>query len=111
MEDTKTDHNERRKMQPFKAILRDQIEAYLKFPQIEAIFKARLWAELPLEQRQMVYDRLRSYFERLCAAQEPPWSVVRAFPEPVGMDEARRREIQQRGLRREDVEQGERYKE
>lgn len=110
MEDTKVDINERRMMQPFRVILRDQIEAYVKSPRTASIFKARLWRELPLEQRQTVYDRLRSYFERLCAAQDPTWSVVRAFPEPPGMKEFRRLEIEYRGLRREDVDQGERYK-
>jgi hypothetical protein len=110
MADTRNDLNDRRRMQTPRVILRDQIEAYVKSPQIGPLFKATLWAALPLEQRQMVYDRLQPYFGRLCQAQNPPWAVGRAFPEPPGMETFREQEIEHRGERREDVEQGERYK-
>jgi hypothetical protein len=67
-----------------------------------------LWKNLPLLQRQMTYDRLASYFQRLCEAQEPAWNVPAAFPEPLGMDEFRKTEIETRGEpRRLDVEPGE----
>jgi hypothetical protein len=55
----------------------------------------------------MAYDFLQPYFAQLCAAQDPPWSIEAAFGEPPGMDEYRASEITIRGMRREDVEQGE----
>ncbi|MCH7631909.1 MAG: NAD(P)H-dependent oxidoreductase subunit E [Planctomycetes bacterium] len=110
MEDTKIDFNDRRKLQPPLLQLRDQIESFMKVPQYATLAKARLWNNLPLQQRQMTYDRLLPLFERLCSGQQPPWSRQRAFPEPAGMEEARKRSYDFRGKRREDVEQGERYK-
>jgi hypothetical protein len=110
MADTRGDRNERRMLQPYRIIVRDEIEAYLKAQEIDPLFKARLWRRLPLEQRQMVYDRLSGYFERLCSAQEPPWALPRAFPEPVGMQEFRQTEVEIRGQRQEELESGERYK-
>ncbi len=110
MKDTRVDPNERRWLQPPEVILRDQIEAYLKRQDIATLFKAKLWRALPLKQRQQTYDRLRSYFERLCESREPPWSTTRAFPEPPGMEEFRTQDTKHRGERREDIEQGERYK-
>ena len=110
MADTRNDRNDRRRMQTPRLILRDQIEAYVKSAQIGPLFKATLWAALPLEQRQMVYDRLQPHFERLCQTRNPPWAVGRAFPEPPGMETFRKQQIEYRGERREDVEQGERYK-
>ena len=109
--DTRVDFNDRRRLQPLRIILRDQIEAYVQSPSVAPLFKAKLWATLPLEQRQLVYDQLKPYFERLCVAQVPPWSVERAFPEPPGMEEARKRNIEYRGERQDEREQGTRYKE
>ncbi len=109
--DTKADINERRMMQPFRVILRDEIEAYMMYPRIAPLYKARLWKSLPLEQRQMTYDHLRPYFQRLCEEQNPQWDASLAFPEPPGMGEFRKEEIDYRGApRRKDVEQGERYR-
>jgi hypothetical protein len=59
----------------------------------------------------MTYDQLRPVFDRLCAAQDPPWSLRRAFPEPPGMAQARERQIETIGApRREGVDVGKRYK-
>ena len=111
MTDTQADINERRKMQPFRIVLRDEIEAYLKHQRIAPLFKAMLWKHLPLEQRQMVFDHLYPYFERLCEIQQPPWAVPRAFPQPPGMDAFRQKEIKTRGApRREGVDRGKRYR-
>lgn len=114
MLDTKGDINERRKMQPFVVILRDDVEAYMKRPQFAPLYKARLWTNLLRhrpEVNQMTYDHLLAYFERLCTAQNPPWDVNLAFEEPPAMDEFRKREIEYRGApRREDVEEGEQFK-
>jgi len=108
MEDTRRDPNERRKMQPFVLVLRDEMESFFKEPQIAPLAKARLWKELPVGQRQMVYDRLRSYFQKLAENQNPPWDVDRAFGEPPGMEEFRKTEIETHGApRREGVEEGE----
>ena len=108
MVDTRVDINDRRKMQPFIVILRDVTEAYFKRPEIAPLFKARLWKEMNLKQRQMVYDRLQPYFLRLCDAQVPPWELNKAFAEPTGLEEFRRTDIEYRGApRREDAEQGE----
>lgn len=108
MTDTRRDINERRKLQPMELIFRDSIESFMKEPPVAPLIKARLWKALWLEQRQQVYDRLRPYFEALCAAQTPEWDPAAAFPEPPGMEEARQREIESRGRRQEGVEQGER---
>ncbi|MCH7734100.1 MAG: hypothetical protein IH961_02675 [Chloroflexi bacterium] len=111
MIDTQGDINERRKMQPFRVILRDEISTYMLHPRISPLYKVRLWKHLPLQQCQMTYDRLRPYFERLCDAQDPPWDMTVAFSEPPGMEEFRKTEIETRGApRREDVEEGERYR-
>ncbi len=111
MIDTEVDINERRMMQEFPIIVRDEIETYVKHPRIAPLYKARLWKHLPLWQRQMTYDHLHAYFERLCEVLDPPWDVTLAFTEPPGMDDARRKEPDYRGApRREDVKQGELFR-
>ena len=110
MKDTDTDRNERMHMQAFNVILRDQIEQYVTSPTIDPLFKARLWKYLPPAPRQVTYDALLPYFERLCAAQKPPWSTEAAFPEPVGMEKARQRKIKTIGKPKKDVGQGEGFK-
>ena len=113
MIDTTRDINDRRKLQPPRIIFRDELYAFVQDLKVDPLFKARLWDWLPLEFRQMTFDRLRPFLHELCAAQDPPWSVEKAFPEPPGMDEFRRHEadIDYRSpARRQDAEQGERYK-
>lgn len=111
MRDTSVDINDRRKMQSLELVVRDQIIEFFKQQEISPLFKARLWKELPLEQRQMTFDALLPYFEELCAAQKPAWNVSAAFDEPKGMEEFRKKPAETVGApRREDVEQGERYK-
>lgn len=111
MRDSGVDINDRRKLQPIATIVRDQIVDFFKQPEIDPLFKARLWRELPLEQRQHSYDALAPYFAQLAAAQSPPWNVAAAFAEPPGMDQARQRDFESIGApRREGIEQGERYR-
>lgn len=111
MNPTKRDINERRQLQPPEIMLRDEIYAYMQDQRFDPLFKARLWDNLPLRQRQMVYDTLAVYFDSLCAEQQPPWSVKQAFPEPPGMAEFRAEDPEYRGApRRTDVDEGERYK-
>jgi hypothetical protein len=111
MEDAKRDINERRQMQPFGVVVRDEIESYMKHPRIGPLYKAALWKHLPLRQRQMAYDHLRPYFDRLCEFQQPPWNVLLAFTQPPGMGEFRKQAIEYSGpARRKDVEEGTRYK-
>ncbi|MBI4718760.1 MAG: hypothetical protein HY763_13215 [Planctomycetes bacterium] len=111
MHDSRVDPNDRRKMQPFVVIVRDEIVEFLRAAYIAPLFKVRLWRELPLEQRQMSYDLLTAYFHELCAAQQPPWSVELAFDEPPGMEEARKRDLELRGApRQEGVDPGEKFK-
>jgi hypothetical protein len=86
MADTRVDPNDRRKMPPFGVMVRDELESYFKAAEISALSKAALWKALPLEQRQSVNDRLRTYFEKVCAAQKPPWDDAKAFSEPPGME-------------------------
>ncbi|MGB0714943.1 MAG: hypothetical protein ACPGXK_03640, partial [Phycisphaerae bacterium] len=107
MKDTTIDPNDRRKLQPPEVILEDQVESYLRDARYAAIYKSRLWRALPLDTRQMVYDRLRPYFVELCAAQDPAWTAAKAFPEPVGMEKARKEERYLRNMKRKDIEQGE----
>lgn len=103
--------NDRRKLQPMATIVRDQIVDFFKQPEIDSLFKARLWRALPLEQRQQTYDALAPYFAELAAKQNPVWNAAVAFGEPADMAEARQREVETIGApRREGVDQGERYK-
>jgi hypothetical protein len=109
MIDTRRDINDRRKLQPPKVIFRDEVASFMQDRNVDPLFKARLWAWLPLEFRRMTWDRLAAYFEELCAAQEPAWSVRLAFPEPAGMDAFRQEglELEYRApARRQDVELG-----
>jgi hypothetical protein len=109
--DTAKDLNERRRLQPPRVLLRDHIEVFMQDGRIDPLAKARLWYGLPLEQRQMAYDRLVGVFERVCEMQSPPWAVERTFPEPPGMEEFRKTEIETAGApRQEGIDQGERYK-
>ncbi len=109
MVDVDKDVSDRRKLPDFPVMVRDEVESFVQLPEISALFKARLWRELPLRQRQMTYDRLRPYFEELCAAQDPPWSVDKAFEMPPGMDAFRKQKLRLRNQRREGVETGERF--
>lgn len=111
MIDTRNDINERRQMQKFPLIVRDEIEKFMTDPAIASLYKAALWRNLfgeSLELCQMVYDRLAPYFQKLCETQDPPWDVKIAFPEPPGMAEFRLRgTIDFRGdPRRKDAEEG-----
>ena len=111
MRDSSVEINDRRKLQPIETILRDQIVDFFKQPEVDPLFKARLWRELPLEQRQQTYDVLAVYFTELAASRKPPWNVAAAFGEPPGMEEARQRQPETIGApRSKDVDQGERYK-
>jgi len=113
MIDTRNDINERRQLQRFPLIVRDEIELFLVNPDIAALYKAALWRNLSMESFglcQMVYDRLAPFFQKLCESQDPPWDVTIAFPEPPGMAEIRLRDaMDSRGApRRKDAEEGER---
>ncbi|MCO6435628.1 MAG: hypothetical protein J5J06_00895 [Phycisphaerae bacterium] len=102
---------DRLRLPPIRIMLRDQIEEMMREPQLAALFKVRLWNALPVEQRQMTFDRLRPYFEQLCASQRPPWDVEKALPEPPGMEEYRKTAPEAvLDVRPEDVDYGERYK-
>ncbi|MEK7710533.1 MAG: hypothetical protein AAB341_01440 [Planctomycetota bacterium] len=111
MKDTDIDFNDRRKMQPIRVMLRDQIESYMQSLEIDPLAKARLWKVLPLEQRQLSYDMIRPFLVRMCEALNPPWDMNKAFPEPPGMEEFRKTDIDYRSPDRpKDVDQGERYR-
>jgi len=110
MSDADKDISDRRQMPAFVVMVRDEIENLMKEPDLSQLFKARLWRALPLEQRQMTYDRLRPYFVELCAAQDPPWDVDAAFEEPPGMDEFRKQKIKTRPeSKQKDAETGEQF--
>ena len=111
MDPTAGDINERRKLQPPEIMLRDEIIAFIQDPRIQPLFKARLWNNLPLRQRQMAYDTIAPFVVKLCSEQQPPWSIERAFPEPPGMRQFRQSELEYRGESRpSDVQEGERFK-
>jgi hypothetical protein len=109
MKDVKTDISDRRKLPDLPIMVRDEVERFMTKPEISPLFKARLWRRLPLRQRQMTYDRLRPYFEELCAAQNPPWDVDAAFAVPPGMDEFRKQKLELRSRPKEGVETGEKF--
>ncbi|MBI1825339.1 MAG: hypothetical protein HY287_13715 [Planctomycetes bacterium] len=96
MNDTKVDYNDRRKLAPIAILLRDQTEQFLLAADVDAIAKVQLWRVLPLEQRQMVWDKLKAFFAKLCETRKPAWSVAVAFPEPAGMNEFRATGVQDR---------------
>ncbi len=111
MINTLVDINDRRKLQEPSMILRDQVEAFMKEPRVDSLAKARLWKALPIEQQQMAYDGLYPFYQRLCDAQKPPWAIERAFPEPPGIEDFRRKGIETLGTpRQQNAEQGDRYK-
>jgi len=111
MQDTKVDFNDRRKMQPIRILLRDQIDSFMESKDFDPLAKVRLWKNLPVDQRRLTYDGLAPYFERLAAAQNPPWDLAKAFPEPPDMEEFRKSDPDYRSPDRpKDVEQGDRYR-
>ena len=111
MADTKLDINERRKMPELRVMLRDSVEDFMLSPQFTPYAKACLWHKLDLQYQQLTYDRLLPYFTQLCAAQQPPWSVARSFPEPPGMEQVRDRDPDYRPVNPADTaDQGTRYK-
>ena len=110
LKDADTARNERMLMQPMNVILCDEIEKFMQSPLVAPLFKANLWRQFALPQRQASYDRLLPYFEKLCAQRTPPWAVERAFAEPPGMEEFRKNEVKTYGAaRREGVEEGQRF--
>ncbi len=108
MVDTAGDINERRMMQAFPILVRDEIESYMKRPDIAPLYKVSLWKPLPLYPRQLTYDHLLPYFQRLCETRVPPWDVTVAFDEPPGMDEFRKSQPEYRGAPRRGVDEGQR---
>jgi hypothetical protein len=125
--DTVGDPNERRRLQDFHIVFRDEVMNYMKSEIISPLAKSWLWKELgttvptwPLwaedlrltQARQMTYDQLSPYFARLCESLNPPWDVNKAFPPPPGMEEFRKKEIRYRDEAREEegISPGTRYK-
>lgn len=107
MKGLENDPRERRKLQRFEIIVRDETIQFMQHPQVGALFKASLWNSLPLKVRQSTYDALRPYFEKLCESQDPPWSIAAGFPEPAGIEAYRKRDIDYRNeARREGVDEG-----
>lgn len=111
LKDADVDRNERMLMPAMDFILRDNIEQFMTAQEISPLFKARLWKNLGVEQRQLTYDRLLPYFEKLCERQNPPWSVAAAFAEPPGLEEFRKTHLDLIDApRREGVDEGTRFK-
>jgi hypothetical protein len=104
------ERTDRRSIPTPRAQFRGQIKTFMQDAQYDPVAKARLWRNLPLEDRQVVYDELLPTFEKICAERKPPWSPERAFPEPPGMEEARKRP-RTRDDEPVDVEEGTRYRE
>ncbi len=110
MEGINDDLNDRAVLERPRIILRDEIEHFIKDPRYSPLFKARLWKNLPLEQRQMVYDVIKPTCIAICDAQTPKWDVNIAFDEPPGMEEARKKLPDYRApAHRDDVEEGKRF--
>lgn len=108
--DIAKDFNERRQFPHPWISLRDHVKAFMEDERIDALSKARLWSGLPLEQRQLAYDRLQPLFVKLCETQSPPWDVQRAFTEPVGMEEFRKKDLKViLPDAQQDAEQGDRF--
>ncbi|MBN4058858.1 hypothetical protein JYU10_00145 [bacterium AH-315-J04] len=102
---------DRIKLDPISIMARNELVQFMKEQSISPLFKARLWQELPLEMRQAAYDDLLPYAEKLCAVQQPPWSLQSMLSEPPGMAGFRLKRINAVGeQRKEGVEVGERFK-
>ena len=97
---TNYDNSDRRRLQTFPILYRDEIFNFMTDPAINPMAKARLWSQLKFEDQQRVYDYLDEYFTALCDAVQPPWDEGRAFPEPPGMEGFRRQEQKLRGAAR-----------
>lgn len=112
MIDTESDINDRRRLQPFPILVRDEIFAFMQAQEVDPLFKARLWQYLPIEQQQLAYDTLLPYFERLCETQDPAWDIKKAFAEPPGMEEFRRTELRLRHTNDDEgADRGTKYRE
>lgn len=111
MVEAKKDFNDRRQLPHPYITFRDHVEAFMQDERIDPLAKARLWDGLPIEQRQLAYDRLQPLFVKLCESRDPPWDVQRAFPEPAGMEEFRKKSVEELlPTKIERGDEGERYK-
>jgi len=82
---------ERRSLPPLVDMWKDAVIEVLSSPDVVPIHKVRIWQALDLATRQTTYDRLLPYFTELASKHQPPMNLERAFPEPPGMEEYRRR--------------------
>ena len=105
------DFNDRRQLPHPYITFRDHVEAFMQDERIDPLPKARLWNGLPIEQKQLAYDRLLPLFTKLCETRDPAWDVQRAFPEPAGMEEFRKKSVEELlPTKIERGDEGERYK-
>lgn len=87
MEDSKADRDDRRKMQFFEVMRRDELLAYVSAPDIPIEYKVWLWARLEKKGvRQHVWELAKPVFAQICAEHDPPLDPGKAFPEPPDMD-------------------------
>jgi len=109
MDPTRTDRDDRRKLQPFYLMRADELVNFMTRPEIPVIDKARLWRRLDYDLQQLTWDRVRPYYEKLCENYDPPLKIEKAFLEPPGMEEFRKQEIDRRHGLEKDFDVGERH--
>lgn len=111
MVEAKKDFNDRRQLPHPYITFRDHVEAFMQDERIDPLPKARLWRGLPIEQKRLGYDRLQPLFAKLCETRDPAWDARRAFPEPAGMEEFRKKSVEELlPTKTERGDEGDRYK-
>lgn len=108
MGETALDAEDRRKFQPFRVMRADELKSFMTRSDIPILYKVRLWRRLELDATQLTWDYLNPYFEKMCQAENPPLDPLKAFPEPPGMEEFRKTDIDVRHDIKKDFERGER---
>lgn len=101
MKGMRGDPQERRALEPLPIIYRDSVVRFMQRPDRSLYQKVRLWRSLDLTIRQHTYEKLRPYFDQLCARYDPPLDVDRAFRPPPGWEEAREHEMKTRDRERD----------
>ncbi|MCH7812790.1 MAG: hypothetical protein IID40_02095 [Planctomycetes bacterium] len=86
MSDKWDDRQGRRKLGKLVVLRADATLGLLGNLAIPMTHKTRVWRDLELTTRQIIWDRAEPAFHAMCERHDPPLEVTKAFPEPPGMD-------------------------
>jgi tetratricopeptide (TPR) repeat protein len=73
---------------PIRKLVEESMLQAMQSPSYALLFRARVWANMPLEIRQRIFDRMKDVTYQ--QAQQSGYDPARMFPEPEGMDEVRK---------------------